>query len=82
METVWKTIERFEDMDQAIYHREMLENAGILVALTEDDVPGPESSEVLPGASGNVCLQVPDEQALDAASVLEEESARLMRGNA
>jgi hypothetical protein len=80
MQTEWTTLERFEDVDQALYHREALENAGITVRVFDDNETGPPPLPPAPAAYGGVLLQVPAEEAQRAATVLEEEASRLMGG--
>lgn len=68
------TIMRYETAEQAEFHRELLENAGIPVTIKDDT---PDQSELnqsgpLPGLGGRVALMVPEEYGKQAGEVLEE----------
>lgn len=70
------TLMRFEDVDQAEYWREMLENEGIVTRVFDERIGGSEAEEVepseLPGLGGWVKLQVKDEDAQAAGQLLQE----------
>lgn len=72
MQERYVTLMRFRDIDQALYHQELLENEGIPVLIVDerpDDEPAPE---LLPDAGGPVLLQVPETEAARAGQILEE----------
>lgn len=85
------TLMRYQDIDQAMYHQEMLENAGISTTIVDnsktdefDAIPtlvDDLEQAALPALGGPVQLQVPESQAKMAGEVLAEGYDEAMDGN-
>jgi len=75
------TIMTYERANQAQYHKEVLENAGIKAILTGRQSEEISSPDTLPLSGGPVYLRVPENQALAAGQALEEHLDEMTGGN-
>lgn len=68
------TLMRFPHMEQAEFHREMLENEGIEVVIADERrrYDGPTLPDGPPEDEGGVLLQVAESDVIRAGEILEE----------
>ena len=66
------TLTRYKDKEQAQYHKEILENAGIPVIIADDRTTDPPELPSAPRLGGHVLLQVAEHDLMRAGEVLEE----------
>lgn len=75
------TLARYQHQEQALYHKERLENAGIDAIVVSDREGEPPEPHSLPLAGGPVLLQVPERDAKAAGEVFVEDADDAMGQN-
>jgi hypothetical protein len=69
---------RYRTADEAIYHREVLENAGIPVIVDNAERSQIQNPAFLETTGQPAMLMVPEERAREAATLIEENTTREM----